>query len=722
MIVNFILDLLSIDWDNVIELERNDPNESFNRFESTINPLIDKYLPIKKLSKREVKNHFKPWITSGIRKSIKRREKIYKKYIRTKDKTIKNIYYLQYKELRNAIVKQCRTSKKDHYQNYFNENANNLKSTWKGIKQLINIKNKESSQPNAIMIDKTICTDSKQIANKFNVYFSTIAAKLQGKVYHAGHDFTKYLTDRNEKSFFIRPTDETEIIQIINNLNINKANGPYSIPKELIHLIKEIIAYPLSQLINHSFTSGVYFQKLKISKTMPFFKNKGNIMDCENYRPISLLSNINKIVEKLMHNRLYNFLNDNNCIYENQFGFRSNHSTNHALINLTENIRSSLDNNEISVGVFIDLQKTFDTVDHQILISKLNYYGIRGTANNWFNSYLSNRKQYVTINGHDSDEVDMEYGVPQGSVLGPLLFLMYINDLQKAIKYSTASHYADDTYLLNCNKSPKKLQKLINLDLRNLCNWLKSNKISLNSGKTELLIFRHPNKKINYDFKIKIDGKKIIPSKYVKYLGVLIDAHLNWSFHLNLLASKLSRANGMLARIRHYVSEDTLRSIYFGIFSSILSYGSQVFGQINSKNFRRIECLQNKAIRIINFANYKTSVSPLYKESKILKIGDYVKPQNFLLVLSDVKGQLPTALSNTFTLAQNLHRYNTRGASQHKMVIPAVRTVVYGIRSIFYQAIQIWNFMMLKYHNIKIYEKSKSICKNIITKHFLETY
>ena len=210
-----------------------------------------------------------------------------------------------------------------------------------------------------------------------------------------------------------------------------------------------------------------------------------------------------------MHSRLYNFLSIHNCIYDLQFGFRNKHSTNHALLDLTEDIRKALDGNSFAVGIFIDLQKAFDTVDHKILLHKLGYYGIRGSANEWFRSYLTDRKQYVSINGVESKTTTMKYGVPQGSVLGPLLFLVYINDLHKSIKYCTTRHFADDTNLLIKNKSLKQLNKHVNIDLRNLCKWLKSNKISLNASKTELLLFRHPNKKLNYDLKIKIDGKVI---------------------------------------------------------------------------------------------------------------------------------------------------------------------------------------------------------------------
>ena len=210
-----------------------------------------------------------------------------------------------------------------------------------------------------------------------------------------------------------------------------------------------------------------------------------------------------------MHERVYDFLQKYKCIYELQFGFRKGHSTSHALIDLTEAIRRSIDQNKFSVGVFIDLQKAFDTVDHHILLKKLEHYGIRGTANKWFQSYLTNRQQFVTINNQNSSLKPMNYGVPQGSVLGPLLFLIYINDLHKAVLYSTARHFADDTNLLLSNQNLKQLKKQLNIDLKILTVWLKANKISLNSSKTEILIFKSPNKPMTYDLELILDGRRL---------------------------------------------------------------------------------------------------------------------------------------------------------------------------------------------------------------------
>ena len=220
--------------------------------------------------------------------------------------------------------------------------------------------------------------------------------------------------------------------------------------------------------------TGVFPSVLKTAKVVPVFK-KDSKLDYSNYRPISLISNVEKILEKLMYKRLYTFLNSNNIIYNLQFGFRQQYSTSHALVNITENIRKPLDGGNIGCGIFVDLQKAFDTVDHQILLTKLNHYGICGVSNDWFKSYLSNRNQYVSINGFDYGLAAMNCGVPQGSVLGPLLFLLHINDLNHTITFCKVHHFADDTNLLCVSNSIKRMNKLVNAGLKHLIHWLNAN-------------------------------------------------------------------------------------------------------------------------------------------------------------------------------------------------------------------------------------------------------
>ena len=327
---------------------------------------------------------------------MKRRDRIYKKYVKAKNIHTKNEFEKQYKTLKNQIVNICRESEKLHFQNFFLINANNIRNTWIGVNKIININNKSNNAPFSLIVNNKWSTDPLHIPNEFNEYFSTVADYIQAKFYHTGSDYSQYLTNMNNFSFFIKPNDELEIIDTINNLKSNKASRLYSIQHKILHLIKLNIADPLTKLINFSLKTALYFDQLKVSKDVSVYKN-GDILDSSNCRPISLLSNINKVDEKLMYERLYSFLSIHNCVYFNLLGFTKNHSTIHALIGHSEHIHDALDKNNTACGIFIDLQKAFDTVQHEILINKLAHYGISGLANGWFKSYLTNRQQFLSI-------------------------------------------------------------------------------------------------------------------------------------------------------------------------------------------------------------------------------------------------------------------------------------------------------------------------------------
>ena len=388
---------------------------------------------------------------------------------------------------------------------------------------------------------------------------------------------------------------------------------------------------------------------------------------------------------------------------------------------ITEEIRVAIDEGKYACGIFLDLQKAFDTVEHNILLKKLEYYGLRGIARNWLKSYLENRTQMVEVQGKKSNKLPVKHGVPQGSVLGPLLFLIYINDLHTAIKHSKVYHFADDTSILNIDYSLKKINKQCNHDLKLLCEWLRANKISLNTQKSEIIVFRSKQKtKINKTLNFRLSGQKMSLKKSVKYLGIHLDEHLSWDTHMAITLPKLNRAAGMLAKIRYYVSYDTLLNIYYAIFNSHLTYGSQSWGQGTSKIVNKFEEIQNKAIRIIHFKKRQDPYLPLYKQSKILKLTDLIKLNNCVLVSNHQNKKLPTAFKNFFVPINEFHSHTTRH-SNCRLVVPGTKTVTYGTNSIKTQATNTWNDMLIRL-KINLKECSKATLKKLIHTFLLQLY
>ena len=453
-----------------------------------------------------------------------------------------------------------------------------------------------------------------------------------------------------------------------------------------------------------------------MGKIFPVHK-KGSKTELTNYRPISLLSNISNIIKKMVHDRLYIFLEQNKAFYNYQFGFRNNHSTNHALIEITEQIGNACDRNLYTCGVYLDLQKAFDTVNHEILLEKLKYYGIKETSYNWFKSYLCETLQYTQIKDSESSLKAVSHGVPQGSVLGPLLFILFINDMHTSVKHGKVHHYADDTNLLLKSNSLKKINRQINHDLSLITHWLRANKISLNTTKTEIIIFRPKKKQITKHLNFRISGQKVNTCSSVKYLGVMLQDTLEWNLYLNILNLKLNRAIGLLCKIRHYVPKFLLKTLYYTIFHSHLIYSCQIWGQ-NQSILNKIQPLQDKALRIINFKPDNFDTAELYKKDKILKISDYIKLLNCLFVRDVLTGSSIPPFQTYFTNSENIHQHNTRHATQNSVALAQRNTDLYGIKSIQHQSILIWNQLQAEIsHDILQIQRSK-LKEQIINKIF----
>ena len=345
---------------------------------------------------------------------------LYKRYLKTKSLH----YYIKFKHYRNKLNHLLKLSKRQYYNNYFLKNVNDSTRVWSGIKQIIHFKPPISQRTVKITANNGVMTDPHMVANAFNNYFANIGKELASSIPLVYKSPIEYLKDSLCNSFYIFPTTADEIEVEISKLKSSKSTGPFSIPVTILKLLKSVISRPLETLFNASFLTGVVPDKFKLANVIPVYK-KGTQTSLSNYRPISLLSVFNKLLEKLMCSRLLKFLEKNNIFFDNQFGFRRGHSTEHAILSIVDKIQRAIDDKEFSCGMFLDFSKAFDTINHDIL-EKLELYGIRGIARTWFISYLANRQQTVSVNNVTSTPVNISCGVPQGSVLGPILFLLYI--------------------------------------------------------------------------------------------------------------------------------------------------------------------------------------------------------------------------------------------------------------------------------------------------------
>ena len=500
----------------------------------------------------------------------------------------------------------------------------------------------------------------------------------------------KYFINPDGHTFFLTPTDPKEVAEVIDKLDEKKSSGPNGIPVFLLKKFKDFFSFWLSKLINICFETGVFPDLLKFAKVTPVHK-KDSRLDYVNYRPISLLSAYSKIYEKLIYTRMYAYLVKYNLIYSKQFGFRSQHSCNHAIISITEHIRKLLDNGHYVCGVFVDLEKAFDTVDHNILCDKLQYYGLRGKINNLLKSYLSNRKQYVSINGFDSVLAD----VTCGSTLGPLLFLLYINDFRLCLSQSSSGHFADDTFIMYHSKKAKTIETIINTELKEVIKWLRLNKLSLNAGKTELIFFQSNRHKLNHEnIYINFEGIRLIPVDYVKYLGMYIDKYLNWNHHIYELSKKLGQANGILSKLRYNAPLDICIQVYYSIFYSRLINGCNLWGLSSKENIEKIEVLQNKCIRIMTFAPFNSHIpNQTFIDLKLLKVRDIIKLNQLKLIYNFQCTTLPDDLMSLFTLSSEIRTsYQVLNSVVNKLLfIPHFKTITYGRHSIKYQGPKLWN-------------------------------
>ena len=599
-------------------------------------------------------------------------------------------------------------------------NCNKTKEIWKGINELVSRKKNKNKSINSIKTrgSNGITSRPSEISNIMNRYFAEVGPNLASNIPLTDKTVLDYLDEPVHNTFYFLPIVQKEIQDEINSLSQNKSSGLYSCPVKLLKLGSLQISEPLSVIFNKSIQTGTYPHKLKIAKIIPIHKD-GDETDPGNYRPISLLSIFNRIFEKLMYDRLVSFINKYGLLYNSQYGFREKHNAQHAIIDITYRIQKNIDQGLFTCGLFIDLKKAFDTVNHNILLTKLSHFGIRGVIHDWFKSYLSNRKQTVSIDGSISDYEVTSCGVPQGSVLGPLLFLIYINDISKSSSILSFYLFADDTSLICEHKDLKKLEVIVNNELKNISEWLRTNRLSLNVKKTNFVIFRPRQKNLPFLPDICIPDnsnhvQQIEQKDFIKYLGVFIDFNLSWKEHINYIVSKISRSIGIIAKLRHFVPYETLINIYKTLINPYIYYGICSWGNSAKTHLERLLVLQKRVLRLINFSDPKKHAIPFFLQTRSLPINFLYFERTSIMMHDIFNKAAPFNLNNLFELPDNIHSHRTRSVLNNCFFIENVRTELVK-RSFLSTGPKIWNSLPLK-----IKQLSKSQFKTAIRDNLLK--
>ena len=592
-ILKFQTELNNANIYDMLDTQLNtDPTENLATLNIFISQAKDKHLPIKLVKFNKHKHKKSNWISIGIIRSITYR---YKLYMRLKQVPIDSEMYTHLKtnlKTSSNTKKTYSQCKKAYFQKKFNKYKGDIKNTWQTITEILNRTRSPQNLPDAFLIDNEMTGDPSIIADKFNNLFANVGRRLSEQLTTPDNvNFKDYLRIPVVPNMSFSQISEEAVMEVLNNLKQKLSCGHDGISSRLLKASKTVVCKPLTPIINQTLTSGIFPDTLKIAKIIPLFK-KGNKTLLENYRPISILPAISKNFERIMFNQIHNHFSMHNLFYSGQYGFRANHSMQFAALELIDRITQDLDQGNMLITIFMDLSKAFDTLNHDILIYKLKSYGLSEAALKLMQSYLTNRKQYVEINNTQSTKNDITVSVPQGSILGPLLFITYINDIIHSSTVFRFIIFADDTTLYTTLNTQEDINDILNDELLKINNWPKVNKLSLNVAKTKAMLFHMPQKRI-LNLRLKIAGSNIEFIDNFNFRGITINKHLNWTKHMDILPAKIAKTVGILNTLKQVLPINILKMIYNSLILCHLNYGILLWGAQHNAN-DKLHKLQKK--------------------------------------------------------------------------------------------------------------------------------
>lgn len=693
-------------WLDVLTCQ--DSNLAYNLFLIKYNHIINKNSKTH-VFKKKIK-HNRPWINDQILKSIKTRDKLKKiSSLEPNNVHLKNYY----KKYRNTTTKLIRVTKNNYYKQNIFDAKNNPKKIWETINDFTS-SNEPDKEINKIESENgLINTNSIEICNILNSYFNnigyemakTIVPQIEPKIYNEKHI---------KESLFLFPATEYEVKTYINGLK-NNCVGPDDIKTETLKQSQDHLIKPLAHITNLTLSTGIFPDLLKKSTIKPIFKS-GDPLKPKNYRPISLVSNFSKIIEKTIKNRIINHLDNHKVISENQYGFKKGLSTTDSIYAVTHEIHKILNGGKRPLVVFLDLAKAFDTISHDLLLSKLRNIGLRGISESLIRDYLINRYQRTSIaNFHSNYAKNLNFGIPQGTVLGPVLFQIYINNLINLKIPGKIITFADDTVLIFSGETWEQAKENAEIGFSVVYKWLSANLLTLNIEKTKFMTFSlnnalYPDMNsitlhncIDYQQCVSC-SHKIYRVKEIKYLGIKIDTFLKWNLHIEMVVSKLRRLIHKFYQLREILNQKLLRTIYFALVQSIITYAIPIWGNTFETAIHPLKILQKRIFKIMI---KKPLLYP--SESLFLEIG------LFNIQLLYVQNTLIFIKKNVMLKKKISHQYNTRINSLEHMKLEKPNNSTYS-RSVDYFGIKLYNILpyeIRKIHSLILFKrKVTSFIKN----------
>ena len=655
--------------------DATDPQTAFTKFYLLLDELYNKYFPIKTKSVSK-KAQQKPWINQTLVNRIKIKDKLCRQSSKGR------IDRKTYTDFRNKLTAQIRKAKASYFENRFNMCKGNIKETWNTINSTIK-KQKVSNQ--VVIYENDNIVHNNDVPHKFIEYYSNIANTIVSEIPIVNENVESYLGDANASSFFMCPIINQEVENAIRDLNDNGC-GIFKIATSVLKEVKSTISNTLSIIYNMCIEHGYFPEELKIGCITPVYK-KGDKSNISSYRPICSLSSFSKIFEKIVYNRMLNFIEKHEILSKSQFGFRKNVSTETALANFIDYVHKGLTAKHNVGAIFMDLSRAFDVMDHNILEIKLKHYGFRGTFLKFLMSFVRNRKYFVNINGMNSHTRTVNIGVPQGSTLGPLLFLLYINDMKNCSSILQFTQFADDTTSTYSCKNLLDLQQTLEREILKVTHWLAANKLILNLTKTHCMLFTFKRKQQN--LAIQINNTYIEEKTVTSFLGVQIDNKLNWKAHIAHICNKVSKAIAILRFVRYYYPNNILKMIYMSLIYSHINYCNLIWGAAEVGIIEPLFILQKKSIRIITKSPYLEHTTPLFESLKLLTVYQVYTLNCSLFMYKCLKFNYCPNFKTMIHRNSNYYDYNTR----HRNLFRISQRIRLRIcqRSFLNTGINIWN-------------------------------